>query len=450
MKTTATSGNDFFLSKISTRKLFGHFDYDLDFTTQTEAANRLVVLYGDNGSGKTTLLKMVFHLLSPIDDCGHKSVLAAIKFQLFEVCLADGTIISARRETGTIDEAIHLKVQKKNQIATEVTLKVEGDGKIKMQNTPDQVHVKRFLGALKQLNLEVLFMRDDRRLTSNLDEKRRADGGEEFNPNQVWDELPPHRMMHLHLQPPQSKLSATVETVNQYFRRHALTATSRGEIDTNKIYDAIIKQLVLPRRASTPPSQDEIVAYLSKMEAVANRNRDFVKVGLTSPLMAENMLKTLRRAKPSAWPALLNVLRPYIDSVEARLAALEPIRKITDQFIESINSFIGTGKTVSFNLERGLQIQGYDGDILEPDSLSSGEKQLLTLFCHIICVRDKSAVFMIDEPELSLNVKWQRRLVQSLLDCTAGASIQFVMASHSMELLARHRDHVVALRNIAK
>jgi predicted ATPase len=59
-------------------------------------------------------------------------------------------------------------------------------------------------------------------------------------------------------------------------------------------------------------------------------------------------------------------------------------------------------------------------------------------------------VFIIDEPELSLNVKWQRRLVQSLLDCTEGASVQFLMASHSMELLARHRSHVVPLKMEAK
>jgi predicted ATP-binding protein involved in virulence len=54
---------------------------------------------------------------------------------------------------------------------------------------------------------------------------------------------------------------------------------------------------------------------------------------------------------------------------------------------------------------------------------------------------------MIDEPEISLNVKWQRQLVQSLLSITDGASIQFIFASHSMELLAQHRNRVVKLLN---
>lgn len=52
---------------------------------------------------------------------------------------------------------------------------------------------------------------------------------------------------------------------------------------------------------------------------------------------------------------------------------------------------------------------------------------------------------MIDEPEISLNIKWQRRLVQSLLDIAKGANTQFIFASHSMELLAQHRERVVRL-----
>jgi predicted ATP-binding protein involved in virulence len=55
---------------------------------------------------------------------------------------------------------------------------------------------------------------------------------------------------------------------------------------------------------------------------------------------------------------------------------------------------------------------------------------------------------MIDEPEISLNIKWQRQLIQSLLDVTKGSNIQFIFASHSMELLTPHRDRVVRLMGV--
>jgi len=82
---------------------------------------------------------------------------------------------------------------------------------------------------------------------------------------------------------------------------------------------------------------------------------------------------------------------------------------------------------------------------LEPANLSSGEQQLLLLFCYVLIARDQPSVFMIDEPEISLNVKWQRQLVQSLLDITAYSKIQFIFASHSVELLSQHRGRVVQL-----
>ena len=52
---------------------------------------------------------------------------------------------------------------------------------------------------------------------------------------------------------------------------------------------------------------------------------------------------------------------------------------------------------------------------------------------------------MIDEPEISLNVKWQRELIQSLLEITEGANVQFIFASHSIELISQHLNRVVKL-----
>ena len=104
-------------------------------------------------------------------------------------------------------------------------------------------------------------------------------------------------------------------------------------------------------------------------------------------------------------------------------------------------------KTISFKLSQGFSLQNRLGVPLAPAQLSSGEQQLLLLFCYVLTARDNPTIFMIDEPEISLNIKWQRQLVKFLLDITEGASIQFVFASHSMELLAQHRSRVVKLEN---
>ena len=77
--------------------------------------------------------------------------------------------------------------------------------------------------------------------------------------------------------------------------------------------------------------------------------------------------------------------------------------------------------------------------------LSSGEKQLILLLSNTILARDQSGIFIIDEPELSLNVKWQRTLVGALLRCAEGSRIQYLLASHSLELITLHKDNAIRL-----
>lgn len=439
---------DFFVAQIHARKLFGHFDYDLDFTCgEATNASRLALLYGDNGSGKTTLLRLLFHLLSPVNNRGHKTVIARTKFQSFEVHLADGTKILAERPQQRLVGDVELRIEKAGKQPVRLQLRATEDGSVKMSRTPEEAQVKKFLHRLEQLNVEILFMRDNRQLTSNLDQNQQADEAENTARGEFIFEMPPEHVMRRMSAGRESALVQAVGIVTTFFRQQALAASSKGEIDTNRIYDEIIKHLVLPGRHAPDYSGAQFQEYMRRLEALADRNQAFVKVGLASPLLAKDMISSLKKARQEARPALMNVLKPFIDSVKARLDALEGVRHTIYQFTDSLNSFIGSGKNVVFNLGSGLHILGYDGDALNPEALSSGEKQLLAMFCHIVCVRGRTAIFIIDEPELSLNVKWQRRIVQSLLDCAEGASVQFIMASHSMEVLARHRQHVVQLVN---
>jgi ABC-type glutathione transport system ATPase component len=104
------------------------------------------------------------------------------------------------------------------------------------------------------------------------------------------------------------------------------------------------------------------------------------------------------------------------------------------------------GKKLSYRAGRGgLQIQLESGETLGPEQLSSGECHIILLLTNALLARDGSKLFLIDEPELSLNVKWQRQVIRSLLACTEGSGVQFVIATHSIELLSGYRDNVERL-----
>lgn len=79
--------------------------------------------------------------------------------------------------------------------------------------------------------------------------------------------------------------------------------------------------------------------------------------------------------------------------------------------------------------------------------LSSGERQLILLFCYVISASEETAIFIIDEPEISLNVIWQRKLGNTLLEFAKGRNVQFILATHSIELLTGHKENVCKLIN---
>lgn len=82
-------------------------------------------------------------------------------------------------------------------------------------------------------------------------------------------------------------------------------------------------------------------------------------------------------------------------------------------------------------VRNALQI-AINGKPIPLQSLSSGEKQLLQLLLEILAA--ESNTVMIDEPELSMHVDWQQRLVASMV--RVNPNCQLLLATHSPEVMA--------------
>ncbi|NJL67387.1 MAG: ATP-binding protein, partial [Microcoleus sp. SM1_3_4] len=158
------------------------------------------------------------------------------------------------------------------------------------------------------------------------------------------------------------------------------------------------------------------------------------------------LISAVQKSNEATLPIIGHVLKPYLDSLSARLDALQDTQDLLTVFVSTINKFFND-KYVELEVRTGLQIKTKDGREIPSESLSSGEKQLLLLLCNTITARDKATIFIIDEPEISLNIKWQRQLIRALLDCTKGSPVQFIIATHSIELLAQYKSNVVKLED---
>ncbi|NKQ13678.1 AAA family ATPase [Pseudomonas sp. SST3] len=78
--------------------------------------------------------------------------------------------------------------------------------------------------------------------------------------------------------------------------------------------------------------------------------------------------------------------------------------------------------------------------IISYSSLSSGEQNINQLLLSIITTAERGTVFLVDEPEISLHLKWQQTLprVFHLLSRRFGCS--FVVATHAPTLITNAND----------
>jgi len=416
--------------------------------------------------GKSTILRLAFHLLSAADNRGHRTALYNTPFENLQVTLASGVSLSAMREIGQTTGIIRLTVEKDEamlatwdylpererhaiedaeegdivigdgtRVVTFKSLiqKVEGD-------SPTPRGEKAYLSAVKE-NVPTLFiLTADRRLDSD----SISDPSDEMELRKVMRYEEPKRINDLVKRSREIALSQALNAASRWISRSVLTSSNQGSVNVHSVYVHVIRNLVSASSLQPRNLPFDTAELLKKIDSIQTRTRELATYGLETPLSMEEFKNALTETQHEL---AADLLKPYIDSLEGRLDALALIFKIIDRFVSTVNSFL-SDKTIEYKLAQGIRIQNRLGVTLEPAHLSSGEQQLLLLFCYVLTAREKPTVFMIDEPEISLNIKWQRQLIQSLLDITEGSSIQFVFASHSMELLAQHRNRVIKLVNL--
>ena len=74
-----------------------------------------------------------------------------------------------------------------------------------------------------------------------------------------------------------------------------------------------------------------------------------------------------------------------------------------------------------------------DGDTLYPYQLSSGEKQLLVILLTVLVQDNRRGVLFMDEPEVSLHVEWQQRLIGLIRELNP--NVQIVLTTHSPAMI---------------
>jgi ABC-type Na+ transport system ATPase subunit NatA len=432
------------IQRIEVDGLFNTYSYVIEPPPRQHPEHaRLLILYGDNGAGKTTILEALYHLLSPARNRGHRTHLAQVAFKRFSVSLADGSEVVASRSHDDKHGGFLLQMLKGGQIIGRHRFRRDEAGRF--VDPADRTSEYRLYHALASLDLELHNMRDDRSIAI-------SHGNFETHDEDATDVLYRRALeaaswTDLALPQRSGKQGALkslpVEKALQRFKewlsQQALEGAKSGNLHAHDVIVSVVRHLATFGESEDSPQLDALAAALSRLQ---ERNRAQSQFGLLPELHSGELAQLLNEAPVSQRSLLSKIVKPYMDGLEARLDANESIHSLLRTLLQHLNDFL-TDKRIELSVSEGLSVYARSGDRIEPGRLSSGERQLLLLLCSAVPARDRASVFMIDEPELSLNIKWQRKLVDALLQCS---NSQLILATHSIELLTKFQDCVVPLR----
>ena len=117
-----------------------------------------------------------------------------------------------------------------------------------------------------------------------------------------------------------------------------------------------------------------------------------------------------------------------------------------EEFCSIVNDFLR-------DTEKRIEIEGNKfnivskGQILPLEALSSGEKQILLILLRVFLSDDKESYVLLDEPENSLDISWQYKLIDILVKLNPNA--QFFIATHSPSIFgAGWGDKIIYMEDV--
>jgi hypothetical protein len=414
------------IRSIEARKVLGEFSYFVEYPTSVDP-DRMRLIYAPNGRGKTNFLRAVSAALTPTPESLQS--LIEIPFARLNIAFTNGGSISIDRGDEVIGRYTASASFKANEDGFAIDVDpTEFSGRMYRRVWDARPDFSSYSEAVAQLSPGAIFIGDDRLAPLPLDEAR--------------DSVRNESNHYAALRRRQGSVSRLLETVERMLTQEALAGLS-SESEQTGIYAQITRTTL---EGSNPILASEARAALEQqIKGLLERGTPLERYGLLSMRQVHDISDQITgaRANDKNLRAVHTVLRPYLDSLQDQITALSPAQKLIDTYVTSVNHFLDR-KELKFTASRGIRLVGRDGNSLHPESLSSGERHLLLLLSQAVLATGEGPLVIVDEPELSLGIEWQRDLLPEMLRCSAPGQVQFLVASHSLQVMnAVSHDDIV-------
>ncbi|MGR4000319.1 MAG: AAA family ATPase [Alphaproteobacteria bacterium] len=195
--------------------------------------------------------------------------------------------------------------------------------------------------------------------------------------------------------------------------------------EAQKLDESFPKRIIREFREEEVGSAQEIRKDLKKL----GEKRDaLVSVGLIGSTVSEPIQPSEIDDRDKSVHRTLSI---YIDDTTKKLDIFDKIYEKIRLFKQILDNHFKF-KKISIDSHEGIQsLDVGTGEVIPLSELSSGEQHELVLIYDLLFSVEEGSVILIDEPELSLHVDWQKRFISDIQKIQELKDLKVVIATHS-------------------
>lgn len=432
------------LQKLSVVKLHSALTLDVVFNDE------ITLLVGINGSGKTSVLNAIEVLLRP-----DMRKLATMNYERLSLTLEEKGVVYDLSATKTAT-LVTLKISGGATELSPITIDLlehvnpEDDEATAIYSTLALEEHERPMWDLLQSFPKPTIISLDRTIAAESDETQYIDPGSVRSRPKARARSP---LAHV-----QQVTSA------KYAEYRSKAIANEDELKAQIVMSALqdpdvfsdghsIKAMT---KSEITKLEEKVVTYLSRT----------IKSGEVSQ-QVQNFFRSARIMSQRQNHLPKNQQDLVLDFVASRYRQIESLAKAFNDYetkngrafgslrayLSTINRFFNdSNKTLYFDESTGRLMFSFVSDGIRQlpgraiRHLSSGERQVLILFTFLAFASNPEAVFIVDEPELSLHPKWQHEFMDAFLSLRPPTA-QLLLATHSPDIVGKFRAACVTLRS---
>ncbi len=179
-----------------------------------------------------------------------------------------------------------------------------------------------------------------------------------------------------------------------------------------------------------------------KLQQLEKKRDRLMQVGL----LEKDKEKSIALIQEPADEKNQNALSIYVTDTEEKLSVFDEILAKIELLLNIINDRF-LYKKLSINREKGFSFTTTYQAPLSLDKLSSGEQHELVMLYELLFKVTPNSLILIDEPEISLHVAWQKEFLKDLQEMAKLSKFDAIIATHSPEIINNRWDLTVALES---